>query len=125
MPQLKHQQRKTKHQLKHQLQKPMKQQKVDFTLKQNYQKNLKQRTCIRYDNVYHIFLSAPSGPRSIRDQVLDMVQEGIDWNGSVLGLYNTCWWSTYSQYFSLNCGDDAESYYEEFDYDQGMLKYPS
>ena len=76
-----------------------------------------------YDNVYHIFLSAPSGPRSIRDQVLDMVQEGIDWNGSVLGLYNTCWWSTYSQYFSSNCGDDAESYYEEFDYDEGLLKY--
>ena len=48
-----------------------------------------------------------------------MVQEGIDWNGSVLGLYNTCWWATYSQAFASNCGDDAESYYEEVDYDEG------
>jgi len=59
----------------------------------------------------------PSGARTIRQQVLDMVQEGIDWNGSVLGLYNTCWWNTYSQEFAYNCGDDAEGYYEEFDYD--------
>ena len=50
-----------------------------------------------------------------------MVQEGIDWNGSVLGLYNTCWWNTYSQEFAYNCGDDAEGYYEEFDYDDGMI----
>jgi len=58
------------------------------------------------------------GSRTIREQVLDMIQEGVDWNGSVLGLYNTCWWSSYSQYFALNCGDDAESYYEEFDYNE-------
>ena len=104
----------------------MKQQKVDFTLKQHYLKDFcqKKQRSVSYNDVYHIFVSAPSGPRSIRDQVLDMVQEGIDWNGSVLGLYNTCWWSTYSQYFSSNCGDDAESYYEEFDYDEGMLKHP-
>ena len=44
MPQLKHQQRKTKDQLKHQLQKPMKQQKVDFTLKQHYLKDFCQKT---------------------------------------------------------------------------------
>ena len=60
------------------------------------------------------------GSRTIREQVLDMIQEGVDWNGSVLGLYNTCWWSSYSQYFALNCGDDAESYYEEFDYNEGL-----
>merc|ERR1712038_453341 len=58
------------------------------------------------------------GSRTIREQVLDMIQEGVDWNGSVLGLYNTCWWSSYSQYFALNCGDEAESYYEEFDYNE-------
>jgi len=58
------------------------------------------------------------GTRTIRQQVLDMIQEGVDYNGSVLGLYNTCWWATYSQYFALNCGDDAESYYEEFDYNE-------
>ena len=51
-----------------------------------------------------------------------MIKEGVDWNGSVLGLYNTCWWATYSQYFALNCGDDAESYYEEFDYNEGDLR---
>ena len=51
-----------------------------------------------------------------------MIQEGVDWNGSVLGLYNTCWWATYSQYFALNCGDDAESYYEEFDYNEGGFR---
>ena len=50
-----------------------------------------------------------------------MIQEGVDWNGSVLGLYSTCWWSTYSQYFALNCAEEAESYYEEFDYDEGYL----
>ena len=60
------------------------------------------------------------GSRTIREQVLDMIQEGVDWNGSVLGLYNTCWTSTYSQNFASNCEDDAESYYEEFDYDEGM-----
>jgi len=37
------------------------------------------------------------GTRTIRQQVLDMIQEGVDYNGSVLGLYNTCWWATYSQ----------------------------
>jgi len=58
------------------------------------------------------------GTRTIREQVLAMIQEGVDWNGSVLGLYNTCWWSTYSQYFALNCAEEAESYYEEFDYNE-------
>ena len=68
-------------------------------------------------------LKAPPGTRTIREQVLDMVQEGIDWNGSVLGLYNTCWWATYSQQFAYNCADEAESYYEEVDYDEGRYKY--
>merc|ERR1712038_777479 len=58
------------------------------------------------------------GTRTIREQVLDMIKEGVDFNGSVLGLYNTCWTSTYSQNFASNCEDDAESYYEEFDYDE-------
>ena len=58
--------------------------------------------------------------RTIREQVLDMIKEGVDYNGSVLGLYNTCWPSTYSQNFASNCEDNAESYYEEFDYDEGM-----
>ena len=49
-----------------------------------------------------------------------MIKEGVDYNGSVLGLYNTCWTSTYSQNFASNCEDDAESYYEEFDYDEGI-----
>ena len=74
-------------------------------------------------NYFYNFLIVPAGTRSIHDQVLDMVQEGIDWNGSVLGLYNTCWWETYSQQFSSKCAGDAESYYEEFDYDEGRYKY--
>ena len=67
----------------------------------------------------------PAGTRTIREQVLDMIKEGVDYNGSVLGLYNTCWPSTYSQNFASNCADNAESYYEEFDYDEGMYTIKS
>ena len=69
----------------------------------------------------YFFCTQEPGTRTIRQQVLDMIQEGVDYNGSVLGLYNTCWWATYSQNFALNCGDNAESYYEEFDYNDGTL----
>ena len=67
-----------------------------------------------------IYATEP-GTRRIREQVLDMIKEGVDYNGSVLDLYNTCWTSTYSQNFASNCEDDAESYYEEFDYDEGVF----
>ena len=79
------------------------------------------KTILLYISIFnHNIFTIEPGSRTIREQVLDMIQEGVDWNGSVLGLYNTCWWSSYSQYFALNCGDDAESYYEEFDYNEGL-----
>ena len=54
-------------------------------------------------------------------QVLDMVEEGINWKRCVWDLYNTCWWSTRSQWFDYTCGEDAVSYYEEIDYDDGRF----